>query len=301
MARKEPFLEAILEAPDDDTPRLIYADWLEERGDPRGEFIRLQCALTCMPRDDPHFVEGHRRARLLGLEHGKTWAAPLKGLINGWRFRRGFIDEVTLPAATFLKRGDELFALAPVRYVRLTGAAKELRKLAGSAHLTRLTALDLINNGIGDPGIKTLLRSPHLGALKLLHLGFNNLTDAGARTLALSWTLPHLDTLNLYSNEIGPRGGNILATLLRLPALTTLVLGSNQVGDEGAGHLAAGVPMGRLKTLVLSFNEITDLGAQRLLSSPHLAGLETLHLYGNPLGTKVSRALRARFGENAGV
>ena len=40
------FLHAILAAPDDDTPRLIYADWLEERGDLRGEFIRLQVELA---------------------------------------------------------------------------------------------------------------------------------------------------------------------------------------------------------------------------------------------------------------
>ena len=31
----EAFLQAIRENPDDDAPRLIYADWLEERGDPR--------------------------------------------------------------------------------------------------------------------------------------------------------------------------------------------------------------------------------------------------------------------------
>src|SRR5947209_1506964 len=35
------FLEAIEANPDDDTLRLIYADWLEEQGDPLGEFIRL--------------------------------------------------------------------------------------------------------------------------------------------------------------------------------------------------------------------------------------------------------------------
>src|SRR5262249_2503800 len=159
--------------PDDDTPRLVYADWLEERGDPRGEFIRLQCALARMPRNDPHFVEGHRRARVLGLEFGKTWAAPLKGLINGWRFHRGFIEEVTQPPATFVQRGDEVFSLAPVRYLRLTQAAKELRKIGASPQLARLTALDLIGNNIGDTGVKTLLGSPYLGGLRLLHLGFN--------------------------------------------------------------------------------------------------------------------------------
>ena len=42
MTHDEAFLQAIIDNPDDDAPRLIYADWLEERGDPRGEFIRVQ-------------------------------------------------------------------------------------------------------------------------------------------------------------------------------------------------------------------------------------------------------------------
>jgi uncharacterized protein (TIGR02996 family) len=41
------FIEAILAAPADDTPRLVYADWLEENGEPlRAEFIRVQCEVA---------------------------------------------------------------------------------------------------------------------------------------------------------------------------------------------------------------------------------------------------------------
>jgi uncharacterized protein (TIGR02996 family) len=36
-----PFLRAVFNQPDDDVLRLVYADWLEERGDPRAEFLRL--------------------------------------------------------------------------------------------------------------------------------------------------------------------------------------------------------------------------------------------------------------------
>src|SRR5262249_52726206 len=39
------FLRAVFHQPDDDTLRLIYADWLEERGDPRGDFLRLEVEL----------------------------------------------------------------------------------------------------------------------------------------------------------------------------------------------------------------------------------------------------------------
>jgi uncharacterized protein (TIGR02996 family) len=52
MNPEDEFLEAIRQNPDDDTPRLVYADWLEERDDPRGEFIRIQCQLANMTPDD---------------------------------------------------------------------------------------------------------------------------------------------------------------------------------------------------------------------------------------------------------
>ncbi len=53
MTLDESFLAAILADPSDETPRLIYADWLEERGDSRGEFIRIQCALAKLPPPYP--------------------------------------------------------------------------------------------------------------------------------------------------------------------------------------------------------------------------------------------------------
>jgi uncharacterized protein (TIGR02996 family) len=41
----EAFLRAIVASPQDVATRLVYADWLEERGDSRGEFLRLACPL----------------------------------------------------------------------------------------------------------------------------------------------------------------------------------------------------------------------------------------------------------------
>ena len=57
MTRREDesrgFIEAIRDAPEDDTHRLVYADWLEDHGDSdRAEFIRVQCELARPPRTD---------------------------------------------------------------------------------------------------------------------------------------------------------------------------------------------------------------------------------------------------------
>src|SRR5262245_25219775 len=47
MSDESAFLAAVIANPDDDAPRLIYADWLDENGDSeRAELIRLQCQLA---------------------------------------------------------------------------------------------------------------------------------------------------------------------------------------------------------------------------------------------------------------
>lgn len=48
MDEEAAFLRAIHAAPHDPALRLVYADWLEERGDARAELLRVQCELVRM-------------------------------------------------------------------------------------------------------------------------------------------------------------------------------------------------------------------------------------------------------------
>jgi uncharacterized protein (TIGR02996 family) len=104
MTHQDAFLQAILENPDDDTPRLIYADYLDEHGDPdRAEFIRVQVALATLPPDDSRRGQLGDRERQLLVEHREEWLGPLRPLLSGRAFRRGFLDAITVPAATYLR------------------------------------------------------------------------------------------------------------------------------------------------------------------------------------------------------
>src|SRR5262245_24158767 len=46
MRDEAAFLEAIREDPNDDAARLVYADWLDEQGDSRCEYLRLEHQLS---------------------------------------------------------------------------------------------------------------------------------------------------------------------------------------------------------------------------------------------------------------
>jgi uncharacterized protein (TIGR02996 family) len=103
MTQDDAFLAAILAASGDDAPRLVFADWLEERGNPRGEFIRVQCLLAGLAPGDRRRPPLERRERRLLALHQGEWLGSLRPLLSGWSFRRGFLDAIAVPAAVYLK------------------------------------------------------------------------------------------------------------------------------------------------------------------------------------------------------
>ncbi len=91
---EEALLAAVYAQPRDDGPRLVYADWLLERGEPRGEFITLQFK----QRERALSEAERRREQALLKKHGKQWLgalAPVLSFGKGYArttFQRGFIS-----------------------------------------------------------------------------------------------------------------------------------------------------------------------------------------------------------------
>ena len=82
MTDQDALLRAVRAHPDDDTPRLVYADWLDEHGDPRrAEFVRVQCRIARADDDRPDsgFPSDVFRQYELWRVNGRTWAAGLPG------------------------------------------------------------------------------------------------------------------------------------------------------------------------------------------------------------------------------
>src|SRR5262249_35303355 len=63
--------------PENDAPRLILADWLDEHGEAdRAEFIRLQCAAAALPPWDWRRLQAEVRSQFLLRQHEKAWVGP---------------------------------------------------------------------------------------------------------------------------------------------------------------------------------------------------------------------------------
>lgn len=299
-ADEQPFLFAITARPTDDEPRLVYADYLDETGQPRdaarAELIRVQIALSRLS------IYNARRAALAEREnelleaHRAAWIAPLARLGARFQFRRGLPDAVALDAALFLERGEELFDNTPagrgrsfLRRVRLDDAMRVVSALAASPLLNHIEELDLENSDLGNGGVAALLASPCLKNVRVLELGENRLDDAGAVTIARASVLPRLESLALPDNDIGPEGAAALAASPFLAGLRELDLTGNEINEAGVRALIDGPAMQRLIRLRLADNPLRDgvvalagseLFARMTLADPqldlHRCGIETV-------------------------
>src|SRR5437868_5849313 len=135
MVHPERFLEDVLEHAQDDGPRIRYADWLEERCHPLGEFIRVQCRLARLPANHQCVLALETRERELLAEHEEDWMGDFADMLDWWTFRRGFVEEIGMSADKFLANACGLFQRAPIQDVHLCRVRNQIEPLAASAYL----------------------------------------------------------------------------------------------------------------------------------------------------------------------
>jgi uncharacterized protein (TIGR02996 family) len=234
MSHPECFLEQILEHPEDDAPRLRYADWLDEHGEALGEFIRVQCGLARLPVNHLSVLDLETRERQLLAEHESTWVGDLADLVDWWTFRRGFVEEIGTCTDKFLANSCALFQRAPVQEVHLCQVRDQIEPLAASAYLQRTSYLDLSNNPVRDQGAKLLADSPHLAHMRGLNLSSSGIGDPGLKALIASPHLPELRELYLSDNRISNKGVRALAQSPLAGRLQFLHLRFNTIGADGA-------------------------------------------------------------------
>ncbi len=271
---RAPLLRAVLEAPDDDAPRLVLADWLHERGDPRGELIVVQCELARLGRDAlgerPNALR--RRQNELLKSHARGWLRPILG--NRWQhceLERGFVHAVRMRGSELAAVSEALFAAEPVLTVQLTSA--DIASVAMCAGAARIRTVSLRDVTFGAPGVRALFGATTFTALEMVDLVLCRLGRKGAAALA----------------EI--------TNSLHFPMLGSLLLANNALGDEGAVALARAPILASVRELHLGMNGIGVVGARALAESPYLTNLERLRMWQNPLDAEALHVLTERYGD----
>jgi uncharacterized protein (TIGR02996 family) len=112
MTDQEPLLEAIRAQPQDDTVRLVYADWLDEYGNAKDRkwatMIRHEVALAGVPHNHKPGKNGPCPRCVLDKEDRKfvgwaNWNIVPPTLDGRCVFSRGFVRLVIAPAAVWVK------------------------------------------------------------------------------------------------------------------------------------------------------------------------------------------------------
>lgn len=132
MSERGAMLMAVLASPADDLPRLVYADWLDEKGSGYdhviAEFIRVQCELARLGVTGDPIGDKRAAVRATGFRERALWQEygssgyvirppdmiPFRKLLYvDWRtnqstavsqaeYRRGFVAEIRLPMASLM-------------------------------------------------------------------------------------------------------------------------------------------------------------------------------------------------------
>jgi uncharacterized protein (TIGR02996 family) len=287
------FLEDIAANIDDDTPRLVYADWLMENDrEERGEFIRVQVERARRPAWDPAQVRLRLREEELLEWHGEEWLAELPASrgVRWEGFRRGIVAEVSFATFEVMRtKAHACRTVAPVeavtvqwprrkeskktvppiaelRELTLTGRPfeDEITWLADSPQLSTLRALTVL--GLDAEDLSRLVASPHLTGLRALRLVSNGLGTAGVRALTQAATLTALEELDLS-------GPGYYEQYYQDPIIST----------AGMESLAGWAGLARVRSLTLSGSDVRRAGLRALLRSPQAAALRDLSLRGGRL------------------
>ncbi|MCU0703501.1 MAG: TIGR02996 domain-containing protein [Fimbriiglobus sp.] len=264
MDPREPFLKAIIANRQDNLPRLVYADWLEESGEPeniaRAHFIRTQIHLeAAVPRTKVYRELKALETRILDY-YLDDWRYELPefvrygSAVDQVQWRRGFPDDLgPMTFDQFQHHGSGAVETLPLLGVQITngGAFIHFRRFPVLSHITRLRigprfdglveGLVWHENGVDTVASNTtesLLLAPVFTSLRHLDLSENQLTDAWlvrfASAFANASFSPTLETLNLSGNfGITDAGANVLATAPGFDRLTKLHLRDTSISRSG--------------------------------------------------------------------
>jgi uncharacterized protein (TIGR02996 family) len=310
MPDRESFVAAIAAAPDDDLPRLVFADWLDEHGEPdRAEFIRLQ--IQSHNATDPAERRAlDERVSELYRDHWPTWFGPFLRALDPDRPVPGGYNPSGGPLASITARSPDPLPGVQCPAIRrgfldhLTLTARHLPpECSLGAALWHEPVHHIVVRLDRDPHAWAKLTDPALRRVSELYLWEDSGTDGGPLTAVLpAFADPHLAgvrSLGLYTQRALGWGAPLHARTAEAFAGSPLAYRLNeltvrQIGDGGVRELCRKDRL-HLDRLTLG-GELTAVGVRQLGAAPFAPGLQSLCLDYAGLDDEAVAGFRSRSG-----
>jgi uncharacterized protein (TIGR02996 family) len=319
MSDEKALLAAIWAEPHDDNARLVYADWLQETGEPvkaaRAEFIRLQCEANRLDEFDPRRVELSDRAEALRKKHSGKWKGKVTTFVRQAKYVRGFPyperqvrvcrftaipasewDEVPLWGIVLVQHSRKSFVpipdsphLARVGRLALTVGdwsprylhQDDAARLVQSPHLRNLEALDVYYMPVGPEPFVALAGAPPLPNLRSLRGAHCACGPALAALVASDYPSQLESLIWQYNGTPASHVGELFRAAGRFTRLRSLAIHVAQSGGTNlAGTLAACGPFPELRSLDFFWERPPDEVAAAVATWPGLARVRRLTLSG---------------------
>jgi uncharacterized protein (TIGR02996 family) len=257
----EPFLQAILEAPDEEDGYLVYADWLMERGDPRGDYMLCQWKLA------------DYETPLREIESLEKKASEIYS--SNWRGWLGELGKYTSESKLSIQFGRGLADIAVFK----TASSDLAKCLSGSPHARTIRQLQFLNRSAIKPSMVADVQQAHeiladadFGNVRHFAPGAGVPTKLAKATFALIKSFPRLQKITLNDSF---QAKDLPALFqVQIPSLNHLKI-SEQNGGETVNHLCRSNWLEQLETIELQCN-LSDAVCQRLAESLDPIQIQTL-------------------------
>lgn len=254
MSDYHAFLRHMLETPEDEVARLVFADWLEEQDQSlRAEFIRLSVQWANASNDFEKKAIAERRDQLL-TQH---WEAVSGGLPPGragrYRFDLGLPVRVDLTGVEAIEFAKAIFNAYPIPQLGLRRFHLQAHEISISSWLRHVQEIHFpYEHQFRGYAVATMLGSPYLMNLRRLDLRGLGETGVLCEALAGQARMYRLRSINLSGAGVH---GFALRSLCECPSLVNveeLDLSNNPITDSGGVTLTRCRLFKRLKALNLS-------------------------------------------------
>ena len=225
--RGDALLAAVIANPDDDGARLVYADWLVEQGDVRGELIRVQCELASPDLAPDRSAALRAREQEILASAGKGMRAAVETFAERATIQRGLVEHVEIRVVKLAKYGAELVAKHPIcALCVIVASPEEFARLGTLPFLARIPELQI--EARKTPRImmsrvalkpSSLAQSPVFATTKRLRLSYLDDDTAEWERFFTAFTAPELETLSLVHPGFAARALARLAARPRSLAL----------------------------------------------------------------------------------
>jgi uncharacterized protein (TIGR02996 family) len=286
MTTETDFLASIHAEPDDVMNKLVFADWLEDHGDPRAGLVRAMVA----GQGSRTFLAGAAAARLRRLTGVSSLTLDPRGLVR--------VQLKSVPPPEAVTQADAWGWVTEIEVNRI-GILRQLRQVFERLPLLRRLTLRPVSSQLGG-----WMQVPFPDRAVEVRL----VVDTGRRTVVehlrnLAVWLPadRLRELVVSSCGLNNDGAARLASASGLEGLRKLDLSRNVIGPDGIRELAATPALRNLEWLSLEYNPIQRAGLEALLEPGRLPSLREVKLNGTQIGLDgIALWLRSRLAPPPG-